>query len=167
MAEPFLGEVCIFGFSFAPRDWAQCNGQLVPISQNAALYSLLGTNYGGDGINTFALPDLRGRVPMHFGGGFFLGQRSGQETVSLAVTQMPSHDHTAMASANEASARNPAGNVLADSPPNEVFHAPSNLVSLDSRTVGSVGASQAHNNMQPYLTLNICIALVGVYPSRS
>jgi microcystin-dependent protein len=166
MSEPFLAEVRIFGFNFPPRGWASCDGQVLPINQFQSLYSLLGTTYGGDGRTTFALPDLRGRVPIHFGAGFSLGQHSGQESVSLTVSQMPSHDHTAMGSQDDATSPSPSGNVLADSAPNEVYHAPSNLVSLDPGTVGMVGG-QAHNNMQPYLVVNFCIALQGLFPSRN
>lgn len=177
-SDPFVGEIMLWAGTFAPRDWAFCNGQLVQISQNPALYSLLGTYYGGDGITTFALPDLRGRVPIGFGQGPGLsnrplGQSSGQETVTLTQTQMPSHSHTLSlqlkASSSRATAENPAGNFPARAPDNMYSNSSDTNMNPNavSGTVGNTGGGQPHNNMQPYLALNYCIALMGLYPSRS
>jgi microcystin-dependent protein len=170
MSEPFLAEVRIFGFNFPPRGWASCDGQILPINQNQSLYSLLGTTYGGDGRTSFALPDLRGRAPIHTGDGRSQGNRGGAEFVALTTSQMPAHNHTLRGSLDGASgltsSPNPGGNVLADSAPNEIYHAPSNLVQLSPTAVSEVGG-QSHNNMQPYTVLHFCIALQGVFPSRN
>jgi microcystin-dependent protein len=164
MSEPFLGEVRIYGFNFPPRSWALCDGQLLPINQNQALFSLLGTTYGGDGRTTFALPDLRGRAPMHEGSGFSLGQKAGEENHTLTAAEMPSHTHVARASANSGNSPVPTGNFLAAA--NNVYRGPDNLTALHTGSVGTTGSSQAHTNLQPYLTLNFCIALAGLFPSR-
>lgn len=158
-------------FNFAPRGWAFCDGQILPINQNQSLYSLLGTTYGGDGRTTFALPDLRGRTPTHVGaadGGsqHSLGTRSGEETHTLSTGEMPTHQHTAMVSSDAATAPVPEGNALSASL-NELYVDAASLVSLQAGTVGNVGGGQAHNNMQPYLVLNFCIALQGLFPSRN
>jgi microcystin-dependent protein len=170
MSEPFLAEVRIVGFNFAPRGWAFCDGQILPINQNQSLYSLLGTTYGGDGRTTFALPDLRGRTPIHVGASdgthHRLGQKSGEETHTLSVNEMPQHRHVAQASSTVGNTPVPASNVLADSPL-QLYANPGNLVSLAPGTVTNVGGSQAHDNMQPYLALNFCIALQGLFPSRN
>ena len=166
MAEPFLAEIKIIGFNFAPRGWAYCDGQILPINQNQSLYSLLGTTYGGDGRTTFALPDLRSRTPIHKGDGFALGQKSGEETVTLAVAQMPNHNHFAVASTMDANQRSPDGTILAKSP--MLYAEPtSGVTELRSGTVVNTGGSQPHNNMQPYQTLGFCIALQGLFPSRN
>ena len=170
MSEPFLAEVRIVGFNFAPRGWAFCDGQILPINQNQSLYSLLGTTYGGDGRTSFALPDMRGRVPIHVGrsnGGAFhtLGQKSGEETHTLSAAEMPQHTHVAKASNLAGNNPIPGNNVLARA--NNLYHAPSNLVALASGTVANVGGGQAHNNMQPTIAVNFCIALRGLFPSRN
>ena len=170
MSEPFLAEVRMVGFDFAPRGWAFCDGQILPINQNQSLYSLLGTTYGGDGRTSFALPDLRGRTPLHIGrsnGGdsHSLGQKSGEETHTLSVNELPNHRHETMASSVAADAPTPDGHVLASA--NNVWHDATNPVGLRSGTIGSSGGSQAHDNMQPYLVLNFCIALQGLFPSRN
>jgi microcystin-dependent protein len=167
MAEPFLGEIRMFGFGHAPKNWSLCNGQFLPINQNQALFSLLGTMYGGNGQTTFALPDLRGRVPIHVGGGFTQGQRAGQEAHTLTQSEMPAHNHILHASATQGTnadftqLTNP---IWAKSSQN-AYASPANLVTMNAQTVGTVGGSQAHNNMQPYLTINFCIALTGIFPS--
>ena len=167
MSEPFLAEIRIVGFNFAPRGWAFCDGQILPINQNQSLYSLLGTTYGGDGRTTFALPDLRGRTPVHIGNGFLLGEKSGEETHTLSAAEMPQHDHALRASADGGSTPLPTGNVLASSAPSEQYHPPTTMVPLAAGTVANVGGGQAHDNMQPYLALSFCIALQGLFPSRN
>ena len=170
MSEPFLAEILIVGFNFAPRGYAFCDGQILPINQNQSLYSLLGTTYGGDGRTTFGLPELRGRTPIHKGnsnGGMNhqLGQKGGAETSTLSAAEMPQHDHVAKASGDNADTRNPTGNVLGRAL--NLYHDPSNLTPLRSGTVPNVGGGQAHENMMPYLALNYCIALRGLFPSRN
>ncbi len=168
MSEPYLAEVRIMGFNFAPRSYASCDGQLLPIAQNQALFSLLGTTYGGDGQTTFALPDLRGRTPVHPGAnGVTLGQKSGEETHSLTNAEMPSHAHTAQASSAGGNNPNPSGNALAATAPAEVYHGDENRVAMRTGTVANAGGGQGHDNMQPYLTINFCIALQGLFPSRN
>ena len=182
--EPFIGQIQTFGFNFAPRGWALCAGQLLPIAQNSALFSLLGTTYGGDGETTFALPDLRGRAPLHFGQGPGLsnrniGQRAGAENTILNVNQMPSHNHVQgaptsalRASANPANTNDPAGNSLAlapaynSDPPATDMNADSIAHTAPGSTLDT-GSGSSHNNMQPYLVINFCIALVGTFPSRN
>jgi microcystin-dependent protein len=165
MSEPFLAEVRIVGFNFAPRGWAFCDGQILPINQNQSLYSLLGTTYGGDGRTSFALPDLRGRTPIHVGEGHGLGQKSGEETHTLSANEMPQHGHTAMASGNDAGGRDPAGMVLGRAL--NLYAGPANLTGIRAGTIASTGGSQAHENEQPSLVLNFCIALQGLFPSRN
>ncbi len=170
MSEPFLAEVRIVAFNFAPRGWAFCDGQILPISQNQSLYSLLGTTYGGDGRTSFALPDLRGRVPIHVGSSngsvHTEGQKGGEETHTLNQAEMPQHTHTARASSTPGDAPLAAGHVLADNPV-QLYANPGNLVELRSGTTANAGGGQAHNNMQPTLVLNFCIALQGLFPSRN
>jgi microcystin-dependent protein len=171
MSEPFLAEVRMVGFNFAPRGWAFCDGQILPISQNQSLYSLLGTTYGGDGRTSFALPDLRGRTPVHVGssnGGtsHSLGSKGGAETHTLAVGEMPQHTHTFNASTADGNGVLPANSILA-STPNQTYHEATNLVNMNSTAVASVGGGQSHVNMQPYLAVNFCIALQGLFPSRN
>lgn len=168
MSEPFLAEVRIVAFNFAPRGWAFCDGQILPINQNQSLYSLLGTTYGGDGRTSFALPDLRGRVPIHVGGGHTLGQKTGEEAHTLAVNEIPQHMHVHQASDTVADEQVPAGNVLARSTATDpIWAAPSAPQNLAGGTVTNTGGGQAHNNLQPYLTLSFCIALQGLFPSRN
>ncbi len=164
MAEPFLSEIRVFSFGFAPKGWALCNGQLLPINQNQALFSLLGTTFGGDGRVNFALPDLRSRTPIHVGSGHTLGERAGEQAHTLSVSELPEHTHgVAVSSATSGGNVNPAGRVLGGG--NNVYHAPTALTSLNAGTVTNVGGSQAHLNMQPFLTLNFAIALQGIFPS--
>ena len=165
MSEPFLAEVKIVGFNFPPRGWAYCDGQILPINQNQSLFSLLGTTYGGDGRTSFALPDLRGRTPIHTGGGHSIGQKSGEESHTLGTNEMPQHTHTAQGSTDNADVPIATGNVLATQP-SRIYHGPTNLVPLVSGTVANVGG-QAHENMQPYLAVGFIIALLGLFPSRN
>ena len=167
MAEPFLGEMRIFSFGFPPKGWALCNGQLLPINQNQALFSLLGTTYGGDGRVTFALPNLQGRVPTHVGGGHILGERAGEQAHTLGIAELPAHTHVANASSKVGNNVVPTGNVLA-SPLNQSYRAQDNSAAvLLPATLGNVGGGQSHQNMQPFLTLSFCIALQGIFPSRN
>ncbi len=153
-------------FGFAPRGWAQCNGQLLPINQNQALFSLLGTTFGGNGQTNFALPDFRGRVPIHVGGGSTLGERAGQEAHTLMISEIPTHVHTLQGSNSAANTTTLNGQFLSNSAPAEIYHnnagSPSKVV---LNTVGNTGGSQPHNNMSPFLVLNFCIALQGIFPS--
>jgi microcystin-dependent protein len=169
VSEPFLAEIRIFGFNFPPRGWALCDGQILPINQNQSLYALLGTTYGGDGRTSFALPDLRGRVPIHTGtsngANHPLGSKSGEETHTLAASEMVQHTHTIQASADPSTSQDPTNAVLAKS--GQIYGAANNLVDMASGTLANAGGGQAHDNMQPYLTLNFCIALQGVWPSRN
>lgn len=171
MSQPFIGEIRAFGFNFAPRFWALCDGQLLPIAQNQALFSILGTTYGGDGRETFGLPDLRGRVPVHAGAGAVprLGQRSGTETVTLTAEQLPAHGHAVMASADLSTAATPEGNVMGAKPRGgaDVYAAGGTLTPLAPGAVSTAGSGQAHDNMQPFQVLNFCICLQGLFPSRS
>jgi microcystin-dependent protein len=171
MAEPFLSEIKIMSFNFAPRGWAQCNGQLLPINQNQALFSLLGTTFGGNGQTNFALPDFRARVPIHVGGGTFLGQRSGQEAHTLTIAEIPTHTHVLQAKGPGDSGSNLPNlddRFLSNSAPAQIYHngagSPSKLA---TNTVGNTGGSQPHNNMAPFLVLNFCIALQGIFPSQN
>lgn len=165
MAEPFLSEIRIMSFNFAPKGWAQCNGQLLPINQNQALFSLLGTTYGGDGRVNFALPDLRGRTPIHEGSGHTLGERGGEQAHTLTIAELPTHTHVAQNSPTNANSPIAANNVLAAA--NNLYSQATNLIPLDPSTISSVGGSQAHLNMQPFLTLTFCIALQGIFPSQN
>ena len=171
MSEPFIAEIRIFAGNFAPRGWAFRNGQLLPVSQNTALFSLIGTTYGGDGRTTTALPNLKGRAPMHPGTGpglssRRLGQRGGAETVTLSEAQMPSHTHTQHASERAARDEFPSSNATFGEA-GETTYGSGTVVSMSSQAITNTGGSQAHNNLQPFLTMNFIIALVGVYPSRS
>ncbi|HZI18134.1 MAG TPA: tail fiber protein [Pyrinomonadaceae bacterium] len=163
MAEPFLSEIRIFSFNFAPKGWAMCNGQFLPINQNQALFALLGTTFGGNGQTTFALPDQRGRAPIHVGSGHTLGEKGGEQAHTLSIAELPMHTHALMASNQDAGTNSPTGNVLGNT--TAVYHAPTNLVSLNPGSVTNTGGSQAHLNMQPFLTLTFCIALQGIFPS--
>ncbi|MBO6551427.1 MAG: phage tail protein [Roseitalea sp.] len=172
MSEPFLAEVRIMAFNFPPRGWAFCDGQILPINQNQSLYSLLGTTYGGDGRTSFALPDLRGRTPIHVGrsnGGQFHteGQKSGEETHALAANEMPQHTHNVEASSTDGNSINTTGAVLAREVGGPYSASASNLANLRSGTIANVGGGQSHENMQPYIAVNFCIALQGLFPSRN
>lgn len=165
MSEPFLAEVRIVGFNFAPRGWAFCDGQILPINQNQSLYSLLGTTYGGDGRTSFALPDLRGRTPMHLGNGHTQGQKSGEETHTLAANEMPQHTHSMRASTNTVSTNDPNSNVIGTNSGAPYRDSSTGVMGTDQ--LARVGGGQAHENMQPYLAVNFCIALRGLFPSRN
>jgi microcystin-dependent protein len=165
MAEPFLSEMRIFSFGFAPKGWALCNGQLLPINQNQALFSLLGTTYGGDGRVNFRLPDLQGRTPIHVGDGHTLGERGGEQAHTISIAEMPQHTHSVQAATGDGTQTVPAGAFLAKAAPANPYSAPTNLVAMNPPTVVNVGGSQAHLNMQPFLTLNFSIALQGIFPS--
>ncbi len=175
MADPFVAEIRIFPFNFAPKGWAFCNGQILPISQNTALFSLLGTTYGGDGKSTFALPDLQGRAPMHPGQGpglslHDLGETGGSETVTLLESEMPAHSHTYNVSAGDATDRIPTGQKFASGLGGVVPYAPAAgapLTQMSPVALAPAGGDLPHNNMQPYLTFNFCIALQGVFPPRT
>ncbi len=171
MSEPFLAEIRIVGFNFAPRGWAFCDGQILPINQNQSLYSLLGTTYGGDGRTSFALPDLRGRTPLHQSDGKRLGQKGGAETVTLTAAQTPAHTHTFKASSSVADENTATNHVLATSSPlpDMLYKDPeaANMTTLHAGSIANAGGGQSHNNMQPFMTLNFCIALQGLFPSRN
>ncbi|MBS1791319.1 MAG: phage tail protein [Acidobacteria bacterium] len=164
MAEPFLSEIRIMSFVFAPKGWALCNGQLLPINQNQGLFSLLGTTFGGDGRVNFALPDLRSRVPIHVGSGHTLGEKGGEQAHTLSIAEIPTHTHVLSGTSNAGTQLTTGGNLLANNS-NFGYHSPDNLVAMSPSTVANVGGSQAHLNMQPFLTLSFCIALQGIFPS--
>jgi microcystin-dependent protein len=166
MAQPFLAEIRIFSFNFAPRGWAQCNGQLLPINQNQALFALLGTTYGGNGTTNFGLPDFRSRMPFGYGTTFSLGERGGSENVTLTLTNLPAHTHPVIASNNSATTNDPTGTVWANSTTNP-FSTQSPDTPMAPGAMGSVGGNQPHPNMSPYLVLNLCIALQGIFPSQN
>jgi microcystin-dependent protein len=169
MAEPFLSELRIFSFVFAPQGWALCNGQLLPINQNQALFSLLGTTFGGDGRVNFALPDLRARTPIHVGSGHTLGERGGEQAHTLTIAELPQHTHVASGTSTLATLPTPGGNFLAavdlTAFTTNVYAPAGSLAAMAPNTVANVGGSQAHLNMQPFLTLSFCIALQGIFPS--
>src|SRR5262245_40363309 len=166
MAEPFLSEIRIFSFGFAPKGWALCNGQLLPINQNQALFSLLGTTYGGDGRVNFALPNLQGRVPIHEGASHTLGEKGGEQAHTLSISEMPTHTHSAQASPNNGDQPVPTNTYLG--PGRNRYLAPgNNLTTPLPATIANVGGSQPHLNMQPFLTLNFSIALQGIFPSQT
>ncbi|MFP8892976.1 MULTISPECIES: phage tail protein [Chryseobacterium] len=173
-SEPFLGQIAFVPYNFAPKYWAECNGQLLPIAQNQALFSLLGTTYGGNGVTTFALPDMRGRVLVHNGqapGGptmYTMGETGGTESVTLLVTQMPAHNHTVNAVTTEGNQNSPTNNLPADTKTldKEYSDAAANTT-MKNTMVGSTGGSQPHENRPPFITLKCIIALAGVYPSQN
>jgi microcystin-dependent protein len=174
MADPFVAEIRIFPFNFAPRGWAWCDGQLLPISQNTALFSLLGTTYGGNGLSNFGLPNIQGSAPMHPGQGpglslHDLGETGGSETVTLLNSEIPSHTHSLMSTTSPASGRDPSNNPLARSRNGLAYQTniTQNLVNMAPQAVSPTGGDQPHNNLQPYLTFYFCIALQGVFPPRS
>jgi microcystin-dependent protein len=164
MAEPFLSEIRIMSFVFAPKGWALCNGQFLPINQNQALFSLLGTTFGGDGRITFKLPDLRGRVPIHVGNGHTLGESGGEQAHTLSIAELPIHTHFLECTNNVATTDVPASNVYAQAG-GDSYGAAQSVIAMNPTAVGNVGGSQAHLNMQPFLTLSFCIALQGIFPS--
>ena len=168
MAEPFLSEIRLMSFNFAPKGWAMCNGQLLPINQNQALFALLGTTYGGNGQTLFALPDLRGRVPIHTGAGHTLGERAGEQAHTITQQEMPQHVHALNVTNNNGSGSVPAGNnVLAAA--NNMYHdaGGGGFTTMSPGSTSIVGGSQAHLNMQPFLTITFCIALQGIFPSQN
>ncbi len=167
MAEPFLSEIRMVSFNFAPKGWAMCNGQLMPVNQNQALFSLLGTMYGGDGRATFGLPDLQGRTPIHIGNNHTQGERAGEQGHTLTIAEIPQHSHTLSAiNTNAGNVNTPSNANLAASAPAEIY-ATANLVPMSNTSLGAAGGSQPHNNMQPSLTIGFCIALQGIFPSPS
>jgi microcystin-dependent protein len=179
MSSPYVGEIRMFAGNFAPAGWALCQGQLIPISENETLFNLIGTTYGGDGQSTFALPNLQGRVPVHVGPGYALAQTGGEESVTLTVNQMPSHNHlvTSQTAPGTNAKTTPAGNVLADetlgSTPNPMvysytgYSAGNAQVALSAKAIGSAGGGQPHDNMVPFLVINFIISLFGIFPSQS
>ena len=171
MSEPFVGEIKMFAGNFAPRSWAFCDGQLLAISQNDALFSLLGTIYGGDGRTTFGLPDMRGRVPIHMGGGPGLtprpiGQKPGQENVTLTTNQIPSHPHQMRATDEAGDTTDPTGQVQAQTT-DDAYSASSPDTNMAAAAISASGGTQSHTNIQPFLCINFIIALFGIYPSRN
>ncbi len=166
MSEPFLSEIKLVSFNFPPKGWALCNGQLLPINQNQALFALLGTTYGGNGQTNFALPNLRGKVPIHMGGGHTLGEAAGSTSVTVNIQQLPTHTHPLMGSQTVGDTPVPTNTVLASTPA-KIYGPPVSLTTLNPANVSSVGGSQPHNNMMPYLVLNFIIALQGIFPSRN
>lgn len=168
MATPFMGEVKLISWNFAPKGWAFCNGQFLPINQNQALFSLLGTTYGGNGQTTFALPNMQGRVPIHVGAGFVQGQMAGEVAHTVTMSEMPAHNHFVNATTNKATTATPSSAVvLAQSTGANLYAAASNATPMDPRAASNVGGSQAHTNQQPYLVINFIIALQGIFPSRN
>lgn len=165
MGTPFLGEIKLVSFNFPPRGWAFCDGLLLQINQNQALFSLLGTTFGGNGTTNFALPNLQGRTPIHVGSGHALGEIGGEQAHTLTIAEIPTHTHLVNAQSGNATTPIPAGNLLGAA--NNLYAAPTNLTALDATAVTGVGGDQAHLNMQPFLTLNFCIALQGAFPSQN
>lgn len=166
MAIPYVGEIRIFAGNFAPASWMFCEGQLLPISENETLFQLIGTTYGGDGRSTFALPDLRGRLPVHQGAGSILAETGGAEEVTLTVQHIPSHGHPLLASASSGTTVNPGTNVLA-SPPSNLYIQDTPSINMGSQSISGVGGGQPHDNLPPYLCVNFIISLFGIFPSQS
>lgn len=170
MSTPFLAEIRLMSFQFAPRGWALCNGQLLPINQNQALFSLLGTTYGGNGQTNFALPNMQGRVPIHMGAGFVLGQQGGEQAHTLSISELPTHNHPMQANTNDTTNAQTSGNnafwgQVGDNSP--LYSTDSPNSSMNPGVIAGIGGSQAHLNMQPFLTLSFCIALQGIFPSQN
>lgn len=166
MSSPYVGEIRIFAGNFAPAGWMFCEGQLLPISEYETLFNLIGTTYGGDGQSTFGLPDLRGRLPMHFGNGFALSETGGAETVTLTVSQIPAHSHPMLASTDVPVSTSPTGNVTGQAA-SKIYRSGSPTVFLSPAAIGSAGGSQPHNNFQPYLCVDFIISLFGVFPTQT
>jgi len=170
MADPFLGEIRLFGFGFPPQGWAKCDGALLQISQNNALYALIGIRYGGDGRTNFNLPDLRGRVPLHRATGYTIGQKGGSEGVALTIDAMPGHNHPAYGATVDGDAvkgSNTRSLARSTSSSDPIYQPPVNLVSMNAGVISTTGGGGTHNNMQPGLVINFCIATTGIYPPRS
>jgi len=165
MAQPYVGEIRIFAGNFAPAGWAFCDGSLQPISENETLFQLIGTTYGGDGQSTFALPDLRGRLPIHQGNGYVLAETGGAESVTLTVQQIPSHTHPMLASTLTGTQNGATGNVLASGSSISLYRIGTPTAPLAPQTIGLTGGSQPHDNMQPYVCVNYIISLFGIFPS--
>ena len=165
MAQPYVGEIRMFAGNFAPAGWMFCEGQLLPISENETLFQLIGTTYGGDGESTFALPDLRGRIPIHQGNGFILAETGGAEEITLTVNQVAAHGHPLLASTGTATAQTPGGGVLATAQAVSYFNLPDALANMSPLAVTAVGGSQPHTNFQPYLCVDFIISLFGIFPS--
>jgi len=165
VTSPFLSEIRIMSFGFAPKGWAQCNGQLLPINQNQALFALLGTTYGGDGRNTFGLPNLQGRAPIHVGSGYGIGQFGGELNHTLTLAEAPSHTHAVLGTTSTGDSPIPSGNYLGAA--DEVYGPLTNPVSIQAATVTGTTGGQPHNNQQPYLVLNFCIAIQGIFPTQN
>ena len=167
MSTPFLGEIKIISWNYAPKGWAFCNGQSLPINQNQALFSLLGTTYGGNGQTTFALPDFRGRIPLHVGGGHIQGETAGQSAHTVTQSEMPAHNHFMNVTNNVGTDPNPGSGVIISKSVANSYGGATNLVTMNPASIGNVGGSQPHENRQPYLVLNFIIALQGIFPSRN
>src|SRR5689334_5504871 len=167
MAQPYVGEIRLFAGNFAPAGWMFCEGQLLPISEYETLFNLIGTTYGGDGQSTFALPDLRGRIPLHFGNGFTLAEAGGVETVTLTVSQIPAHTHALLATSSTATQKNAADNVLAEATLFNPYLNANPAAAMAAQAAGSTGGSQPHNNFQPYLCVSFIISLFGIFPSQT
>jgi microcystin-dependent protein len=168
MAEPFLSEIRIMSFGFPPKGWALCDGQLLPINQNQGLFSLLGTTYGGDGRVNFGLPDLRGRTPIHMGGGHTLGERGGEQGHTLSISEIPTHTHSAQATSGAGNSASPSTtSMLGVSTVQSLYGTATNLQAMAPASIANVGGSQAHLNMEPFLVLNFSIALQGIFPSQT
>jgi microcystin-dependent protein len=166
MSQPYVGEIRMFAGNFAPAGWMFCEGQLLPISENETLFNLIGTTYGGDGQSTFALPDLRGRIPMHFGNSFVLAETGGVETVTLTVSQTPAHSHALLGTSSSANAPSPANSVYAQSLTASFYNSGTANAAMAPETGGSTGGSQPHENFQPYLCIDFIISLFGVFPTQ-
>ena len=167
MSSPFIGEIRMFGGNFAPAGWAFCDGSLIPISENDALFNLIGTTYGGDGQNTFALPDLRSRIPVHQGPGFALGQSGGVETVTLTTSQIPAHSHVPQCNSGTGNSLNPTGSVWAQPGTGTDYSDVAPSLIMDPAALGTSGGSQPHDNMVPFLAINFILSLFGVFPSQT
>jgi microcystin-dependent protein len=167
MAQPYVGEIRMFGGNFAPAGWMFCEGQLLPISEYETLFNLIGTTYGGDGQSTFALPDLRGRIPLHMGNGFTLAETGGAEEITLTVQQIPAHSHAFLASSDPATTLNAAGNTLSTTATATPYIQISPNSPLNAQSLSPVGGSQPHNNFQPYLCVDFIISLFGIFPSQT